>query len=151
MRTVRTIRTFKESSVLERRDNRLTLSGDRVRIDLSVMAPDLFRLRATARRAFSTQPSWAVDAGNWPPVHCQVSHTNKRVRIATQSGALHANLQTGQLQLLDSDGQTLLAGSEEVILTSAPNDNEVSKILWSSVAIMTFSRNSALFAHSYTL
>lgn len=102
------IRPLEHLELIEQDEGRLTFSGARQRVEMSVVAPDLFRFRATSKRSFSSTPSWAVNRPDWPTVSSHSSQTPHCVRLTTKLGALKFNRHTGELQLLASNKALLL-------------------------------------------
>jgi alpha-glucosidase len=95
-------------NLVEQAQDRLTFAAGRLRIELSTVAPDLFRLRATLSGTFSETRSWAVCKTDWPAVPARIRRTRSQVRLTTESGALQLNLQSGEVKLLAGDHSILL-------------------------------------------
>jgi alpha-glucosidase len=97
------VQTFNSLDIVDNVEGRLTLSGRRHRIELSVIAPDLFRFRATSKAAFSVTPSWAVIPSDRPAMESQIHRTRYCLRLISAAGALQVNLRNGELQLFGGD------------------------------------------------
>jgi alpha-glucosidase len=78
-------------------------------VELSVLAPDLFRLRATSAKTFSARPSWAVLKTEWARVPTQIRTSRKIVSIRTAKGRLELRLTDGVWKLEDGTGKSVLA------------------------------------------
>src|SRR5882672_9762833 len=77
----------------------LTLLSRRGQLEVSVLAPDLFRVRATSAKTLSTRPSWAVSKTEWPSVRTQIRASRRHVLIQTSKGELGVRLDDGTWKL----------------------------------------------------
>jgi len=83
--------------------------------EVSVLAPDLFRLRIAQGRKFSNQPSWAVAKSQWAPVPVKIQIGKRQLSIKTQRGSLLFHPSDGSWKLLDSAGNEVFATSPKAI------------------------------------
>src|SRR5436305_13417851 len=79
----------------------IELQSRRGRIEVSVLASDLFRIRATSAKSFSTRPSWAVSKTEWPGVPSQIRTSPNQISIQTSRGHLGLRLDDGAWNLKD--------------------------------------------------
>ncbi|MDB6017184.1 MAG: alpha-glucosidase [Pedosphaera sp.] len=77
-------------------------------VELSVLAPDLFRLRIAHGKRFSTKPSWAVSKTNWPATFTKLRQTTSQVALETALGKLTLHLKDGRWELSDAQARPLL-------------------------------------------
>src|SRR5207249_3236291 len=73
-------------------------------VQISSLAPDLFRLRIVRGRNFSERPSWAVNKNDWPAHEIQITQREGEIVLATEKGKLSLNLRNGQWKLCDVNG-----------------------------------------------
>lgn len=78
-------------------------------VDISVLAPDLFRIRVTSGKSFSPRPSWAVCKTQWPSVATQIRTSRSQVFIQTSRGKLTFRLSDGSWKLQDAVGKEVFA------------------------------------------
>ncbi|KAB2664908.1 MAG: DUF5110 domain-containing protein [Verrucomicrobia bacterium] len=71
---------------------------------VSVLAPDLFRIRISRGRSLPAAPSWAVDRDEWPACEATVRASKTHVEIATAAGRLRWSLRDGAWTLRDRVG-----------------------------------------------
>jgi alpha-glucosidase len=90
-------------------DRSATLASRRGLVELSVVAPDLFRVRMTSAKTFSGRPSWAVCKQDWPQVPARVRVHHGRVVVRTSSGTLSLRLADSAWQLQDVAGNPLFS------------------------------------------
>lgn len=93
-------------SVAARSDPSILLRSFRETLELSVLAPDLFRLRIARGKKLSSRPSWSVAKTEWPDVPAQVRVQPATVSLQTKSGKLALRLADGSWQLSDASGAT---------------------------------------------
>lgn len=83
------------------------LASARARMEISVLAPDLFRLRVTKEKEFSPKPSWAVVKTKWDTVATRLELPEGEARLGTEAGRFTLQLATGAWKLEDAHGITL--------------------------------------------
>jgi alpha-glucosidase len=98
----------------------VSLAGSNALLKLSFLSPDLFRLRATSKSAFSKRPSWAVEKPAWPDIHVDVSCRSKRLRMSSTSGTFDLCLLTGEWQLRDKNNLELFAAKPAAMGFAGP-------------------------------
>ena len=84
------------------------------RVELSALAPDVFRLRRCAGRAFSQRESWAVVKADWPAFAVRTEAAPGRLRVVTDAGVLEFDLTSGAWNLRDAEGRVRLAAGPGV-------------------------------------
>jgi alpha-glucosidase len=91
-----------------------TAASPRGRVELSALAPDLFRLRMTAARHFSPPTSGAVCPKYWSALPVKVHTSKTRVALQTAAGELSLLWANAGWMLRDLAGNQLLSaiGSE---------------------------------------
>jgi alpha-glucosidase len=85
----------------------ITLSSRHGLVELSVLAPDIFRIRATSAKSFSKCLSWAVCKTDWPSVAVGIRASRNQAWIETSSGRLAFHLHDGAWHLLDKKGRVI--------------------------------------------
>src|SRR5258708_4344422 len=85
----------------------LRCSGPGMRLELRVLAEDLFRLRLTSASTLSDLPSWAVTKTSWAPPQVKVTHSRGRVALQTTEGRFSLQLADGGWEIKDRFGLTL--------------------------------------------
>ncbi len=71
-------------------------------LELSALAPGLFRFRLTRSQQFSQRPSWAVCKNVWPAASCKITRGAGRITLETSSGKLALRLRDGAWNLSDA-------------------------------------------------
>jgi len=133
--------------MIEQGDRRVRLSTCPGQVELSALAPDLFRVRATYRRTFTQHPSWAVHKLDWPSFPCRIAATHRHGRVCTEAGALQINLQSGELRLSDPCDVTLLR-SQSVQWGSRGHKAEVAFCLSGNESFFGMGESSGPFDRS---
>src|SRR5258706_1953430 len=87
----------------------VTLRARSGQLEVRAVAPDLFRVRATSAKSFSTQPSWAVSKTEWPSVPTQIRSSRSHVLIQTSKGELGLRLADGAWKMKDGAGKEVFA------------------------------------------
>jgi alpha-glucosidase len=88
-------------------------------IEITVLAPDLFRVRMTAAKKFSGRPSWAVCKTDWPCVPTRIRASRNLARIETEQGRLIVGMTSGEW--------TLVSKTDDVIFSSVPQKTGFAK------------------------
>lgn len=78
-------------------------------LEVSVLAPDLFRVRMTAAKRFSSRSSWAVCKTNWQKTPTRIRANHNRVVIETAQGKLIVNLADGGWKLRGKSGEEIFS------------------------------------------
>jgi alpha-glucosidase len=91
----------------------VSLKSRRDRVQVSVLAADLFRLRMTSARQLSERPSWAVCKTDWPEIPTDIRANRGQVCVQTRSGKLTIRLADGGWRLQDQFGVELFASMPE--------------------------------------
>jgi alpha-glucosidase len=76
-------------------------------LEISVLAPDLFRLRSTRGKKFSRSPSWAISRIDWPAMPVKIRQTKKQVTFETFSGSLSLSLAEAHWELNNKEGTSV--------------------------------------------
>jgi len=76
-------------------------------MQVSALAPDLFRLRWVRGGGVPATPSWAVLPRTWPTAEVQISFSRGRTSLETTVGRFSLALATGAWEVTDSYGLTL--------------------------------------------
>ncbi len=85
------------------------------RVQVTVIAEDLFRLRVTRGRAFSLRPSWAVSKTDWTATPVRISTTAQSVVLKTVAGSLRLGLADGAWELRDAAARVCVSGRSNSI------------------------------------
>ncbi|MBI3877716.1 MAG: DUF4968 domain-containing protein [Verrucomicrobia bacterium] len=80
--------------------------------ELSVLAPEVFRLRIKRGGEFDPLPSFAVAKTDWPAVAARVETRGQRISLRTSAGALRFDLRTALWELRDARGHVAFAARE---------------------------------------
>ena len=75
---------------------------------LTALADDLFRLRITRAKSFSTAPSWAVIKTEWPSPAVKATNHSKLASLQTSKGLLRLRPADGAWELQDAKGRSIL-------------------------------------------
>lgn len=84
------------------------LGNRHAQLEVSVLAPDVFRLRACAGSRLTTQRSWAVVKTSWPAVAVRTQADTRSVTLSTRGGAFRFELRTGAWRVTDRAGLEVL-------------------------------------------
>ena len=103
--------------------DQVTFHTDHAIVQISVLAPDIVRVRMTPGSAFGPDYSWAVVKRQWPAVHVEVSREPNMQLIRTGKLVIHAQLAPFRLAFYDSNGQLISEDSRD--LGMAWNGSEV--------------------------
>lgn len=98
------------------------VQSSRDTVQITALAPDLFRLRIARARSFSERPSWAVSKTEWPAHVTKITQSGGEIVLATEKGRLSLNLKNGQWKLCDLHGNVAfdsLAGATGFQVTKA--------------------------------
>ena len=88
-------------------DQCITLRSKNGWLQISALAPDLFRVRLTASKKFSPRPSWAVDKTDWPRIPARIRVARNMAKIETEQGRVVVSLADGALSVSDKSGNVL--------------------------------------------
>jgi alpha-glucosidase len=80
-------------------------------VQLTALAPDLFRFRLTRTARFSARPSWAVCKTEWPDPVATVTQSARRVALKTTHGELRLATNEDAWELLDAAGRSVFQGT----------------------------------------
>src|SRR4051812_30181910 len=64
-------------------------------VQISSLAPDLFRLRIVRGRKFSERPSWSVCKHDWLAHETQITQPPDQIVVVTKKGRFSLNLKNG--------------------------------------------------------
>ena len=90
-------------------DNAVRLSSRRASVEISVLAEDLFRLRISPGKTFSTTPSWAVLPRPAPAVKTRIASARGSVSLQTKSAKFTLHLADAAWHFHDRTGQPIFA------------------------------------------
>lgn len=82
-------------------------------VELTVLAPDLVRMRATRGKSFS-QGSFAVMAQEWPAVKTGVRERKVDIELRTEAFSLRFNKLKGTWRVTDKNGWTVLNSTSAI-------------------------------------
>ncbi len=80
------------------------LRSKRAVAELSVLAPEVFRLRIARGREFDVLPSFAVAKTEWPAASTRVETNKQNISLRTSGGVLNFDPCTARWELRDSRG-----------------------------------------------
>jgi alpha-glucosidase len=83
-------------------------------VQVSVLAPDIVRVRMAQGSAFGPDYSWAVVKKQWPAVHMEFSHGPNEEVIRTGKLEIHAQLSPFRLSFDDATGQPISKDSDDL-------------------------------------
>jgi alpha-glucosidase len=87
------------------------LQSPRDLVQITALAPDLFRLRIARGESFDQRPSWAVSKTDWPAHKTDIHQAGNELIVTTTKGKLTFNLKTGDWSLSDASGHTAFESS----------------------------------------
>jgi len=94
--------------------NNITFHTEHAIVRVSVLAPDIVRVRMSPGAALGPDYSWAVVKKQWPAVHVEFSSgPNMRV-IQTGKLVIHAQLSPFRLAFYDSSGKLISKDSDDL-------------------------------------
>ena len=82
----------------------LMLKSPEVVLQVSALAPDLFRIRAVRGRRFSRTYSWAVRPSEWPAPEVRIRRTGTSMSLQTTAGTFKYQRKTGAWEVSDPTG-----------------------------------------------
>ncbi|GAB4564003.1 MAG: glycoside hydrolase family 31 protein [Anaerolineae bacterium] len=95
----------------ERQGGAIDVTGEHGRVRITVMTPEIVRVRATAGDQFGPDESWAVVSREWPQV--DFSLEDRADAIVVNTGAIRIELQKQPLRLRFFDLQGRLLSQDE--------------------------------------
>src|SRR4051794_16150950 len=91
----------------------VSLSSKRGVVEISAIAPDLFRIRMSARQRFLRRPSWAVCKTDWARIPVAIKSSRDAVSLQTERGKLTLKLSDGGWKLQDQLGKEIFRSDSE--------------------------------------
>ncbi|HVB28902.1 MAG TPA: DUF4968 domain-containing protein, partial [Terriglobia bacterium] len=82
--------------------SRITFHTGQAVVQVSVLAPDVVRVRMAPGSTFGPDYSWAVEKKQWPAVRVEFSHEPNMEVIRTGKLVIHAQLSPFRLAFYDS-------------------------------------------------
>jgi len=109
---------------IARNDRSLHLQLSKGAIALSILAPNLLRVRHSPTGEFKTRRSWAVtrDDSQWPQVPFQIEETPESIEISTERLRAVVHRKTSTLQCFDPNGNPFAADGEPISRKTTYND-----------------------------
>lgn len=94
--------------------SRITFHTEHAVVQVSVLAPDVVRVRAAQGTSFGPDDSWAVVKKDWPAVHVEISHASDEEVIRTGKLEIHAQLSPFRLSFDDASGRLISKDSNDL-------------------------------------
>ena len=94
--------------------SRITFHTGQAVVQVSVLAPDVVRVRMAPGSTFGPDYSWAVEKKQWPAVRVEFSHEPNMEVIRTGKLVIHAQLSPFRLAFYDSGGRLISEDSEDL-------------------------------------
>jgi alpha-glucosidase len=94
--------------------NEITFHTEHAIVRVTVLAPDIVRVRMAQGASFGPDYSWAVVKKEWPATHVEVSHTANQEVIKTGRLEVHANLSPFRLSFYDAAGRLISKDSDDL-------------------------------------
>ena len=94
-------------------DRQVTFRGAGLSGELTVLAPDLFRLRIHRGAPHPAPASWAVGTTDWPAVDTMIRRSARRVDVRTAGGQWTLDLARGAWQVTDPGGLVVFDAPSE--------------------------------------
>jgi alpha-glucosidase len=92
----------------------ITFHTEHAIVQVSVLAPDIVRVRMAQGSTFGPDYSWAVVKKDWPAVHVEVSKSPNQDVIRTGKLEIHAQLSPFRLAFYDASGRLISRDSEDL-------------------------------------
>ncbi len=89
----------------------VTLKGSGQAVEISVLAPDQFRLRVARGKRLTLKPSWAVIKTDWPQCPVTIHHAAGRVTLVTRRAKFTLWLKSGRWELADAAKRPLFSAA----------------------------------------
>jgi alpha-glucosidase len=103
--------------------SRIAFHTEHAIVQVSVLAPDVVRVRMAHGTSLGPDDSWAVVKKQWPAVHVESSRTTNEEVIRTGKLAIHVRLSPFRLSFEDVSGRTISRATDD--LGMVWNGNEV--------------------------
>ena len=108
-KAVERLRRFAPLRRVSDRENAVRLSSPRASVEISVLAEDLFRLRISLGKTFSTAPSWAVLPRPAPAGKTTMAFARGVIGLETEAAKFSVRLADGTWQFHDRTGEPIFS------------------------------------------